>query len=347
MPKVTVLMPVRNSAEFLTRSIQSILEQGFRDYELLIINDGSNDNSVEIVKSFFDQRIRLIHNPHHLGVALTLNRGLEIARGTYIARMDADDKAHPERLAKQVAYLEKNTETGILGTWIRLFGDQPGVIERKPVGHEAVRAGLVFDNTLFHPTVMLRKSVLERNSLRYDTAFDRAEDYELWSRAAECCRIDNLPIVLLNMRIHGGSITTTKQETMTRQTLEILKGHLKRIGILVNDEGTRFHHHIGRGRRMRCLNEINHAEIWIKTVVKAGIDSGIYCLKGMALAAGMVWFRLCRNSSNLGIEIWHAWRKSPLSKGYVPALDEYRRWLLSIIWHMLRHKKICYHDKHA
>jgi len=332
-------MPVYNAAGFLGECIPSILRQSFKGFELLVLDDGSTDASVEVVRGYADPRIRLERNPGNLGVALTLNRGLEMARGEYIARMDADDKAHPERLACQVNFLDRNPEIGILGSWVRLFGDQVPVIERKPTGPEAVKATLLFDTPFFHPTVMIRRSLLEAYGLRYDPTYTRTEDYELWSRVADFCNLDNLPKALVSMRVHAENITATTKEAMTRQTLALLTRHLNKIGISVNIREAAFHHHVGRGRRMSSLDEVHRAEAWIRQIIQAAVRSGKYTPKGMSIAAGMTWFRLCRNSSNLGPGIWRAWRSSPLSKSYVPCRQEYFRWLASIAWHMLPGKR--------
>ena len=339
MPNVTVLLPVHNAAKFLGESIPSILGQTCEDFELLVMDDGSTDAGMEIVRGFADPRIRVEHNPSNLGIAASLNRGLDLAGGDYIARMDADDRADPERLARQAEYLDRHPHIGVLGTWVRLFGDQPRVVERQPVGADAVRAALVFDNPVFHPSVMMRKSVLEQHGLRYDPVFSRTEDYELWSRASKYCGLDNLPHVLVEMRAHGANITATTQEAMTPQTMTLLQGHLDRIGIAVDKEQAAWHHHIGRGRRLHDLDAVARAEAWIKTVAQAGIESGVCSSPGMAAAAGMVWFRLCRNCGNLGPGIWRTWTRSPLSRGYKPPRAEYARWLLSIAWHMLRGRR--------
>ena len=118
-PKVTVLMPVYNAEKYLIEAIRSILTQSFMDYELLIINDGSTDDSLKIIKSFSDKRIRLVQNERNIGQANSLNKGIKLARGEYIVRMDADDISLSERIKKQVKFMDANPEIGISGTWIK------------------------------------------------------------------------------------------------------------------------------------------------------------------------------------------------------------------------------------
>ena len=120
-PKVTVLMPVYNGEKYLKEAITSILLQTFDDFEFLIINDGSSDASVDIIQSFRDPRIRLVHNDTNIGLIATLNKGLKLAHGKYVARMDQDDISLPRRLEKQTYFMDNNPDVGVCGTWIKLF----------------------------------------------------------------------------------------------------------------------------------------------------------------------------------------------------------------------------------
>ena len=122
MPKVTVLMPVYNARFYLSKAISSIINQTFKDFEFLIFNDGSTDNSADIIYSYNDRRIRFFNSEQNFGYVYHLNYGIEIAKGEYIARMDADDISFPTRLEKQVAFMDKNPEVGVCGTWFKIYG---------------------------------------------------------------------------------------------------------------------------------------------------------------------------------------------------------------------------------
>ena len=338
MPKVTVLMPVYNAAKFLRDAVGSILKQSFSDFEFLIIDDGSTDGSQSIISSYKDSRIKFVQNEKNFGVAKTLNRGLDLSRGEYIARMDADDISKRHRLRKQIRFMEENPEVGVSGTWIRLFGDQPRVIERCPVGASVVKSYLLFDNPMSHSSVIMRRAAMEQFHLRYDPFFKRTEDFDLWSRASEFFAMDNLPEVLIRFRVHGASVTSTTQDVMTQQTEKILARLLKRVGVEPTSEELKFHHIVGHGRRLYSRDDIERTEKWLSMICDRNREVGIHDAESLDKAIGMIWFRLCRNSTPLGAWIWKAYRSSIFSAGYLPPADLKILFFLSIVFHLIRRK---------
>lgn len=209
VPKVTVLMPVYNGEQFLREAIDSILNQTFTDFEFMIINDASTDDSVEIVESYKDRRINLIHNETNIGLIATLNKGLALACGEYIARMDADDKSLPERLAKQVKFLDAEPDIAVVGTGIQMIdgsGHKIGPHILFPESHNLIRWRLCFSSPIVHPTVMLRKAeVLKVGGYRPEA--QQAEDYDLWERLSHICKLLNMREVLLLLRKHQMNVS--------------------------------------------------------------------------------------------------------------------------------------------
>lgn len=210
-PKVTVLMPLYNGERFLREAIDSILGQTFADFEYLIIDDGSTDTSAELVASYDDPRIRLVTNDANLGVTASLNLGIELATGEYIARMDCDDVSLPTRLAEQVAYLDAQPDCAVVAAMVTMIdengrpcGDWPD--DRQATTREAIRRFLPRANCIAHPGIMIRKSVLAR--YRYDSRHRVAQDYDLWLRiAADGLAIDKHPDPLLKYRVRAASVT--------------------------------------------------------------------------------------------------------------------------------------------
>ena len=200
-PLVTVLMPVYNGEKYLCEAIESILNQTFTDFEFLIIDDASTDESVQIVKNYKDNRIHLIENDQNLGQAGTMNRGLHLARGKYIARMDQDDVSLSSRLRKQIDYMEHNFQVGVCGTWIKYIGYKDNVLNLETRDH-LIKIRLLTNQSLAHPTVMIRKRVLDDYNLHYDGRYSPAEDYDLWVRMSEYCSFTNLPEPLVRYRLH-------------------------------------------------------------------------------------------------------------------------------------------------
>ena len=332
--KVSVLMPVYNAASFVREAIESILVQTFSDFELIIINDGSKDETVRIVSEFRDSRIELFQNETNRGVAATLNKGLSLAKGEYIARMDADDICVKTRLACQVDYLDNNPDIGIVGSWVRLFGDQLPLIEKTPVGSDVLSAYLVFDNPIFHPTVMYRRSLID-DGLAYDVQYNRTEDFELWTRAATFTRLNNIPLVLHKMRHHDQSVTSTATEVMTDQTCNILARQLKKLGLSPTPDEVRFHHLVSRGKRLRSKEDVAQAEQWLRLLRKKNRERGLHDLKSFDIVLGMIWFRLCKNSTPLGWWLWKRYRRFSVYKSYVPGMQDRLFCHVSIFWHLL------------
>ncbi len=194
-------MPVYNGATYLREAIDSILTQTFVDFEFLIINDGSTDLSETIIATYDDPRIKYLKNDHNLGLVNTLNLGIEAAQGEYIARMDADDISLPTRFATQVAFLDQQPEVGACGTAYRYFGE---VNEEKVLPSNPKEAFVLLSSTscLGHPTSMIRKSVLDRHSIRYESAYEYAEDYAFWIRISQVASLCSLPESLLLYRWH-------------------------------------------------------------------------------------------------------------------------------------------------
>lgn len=209
MQKVSVLMPVYNTEEvFLREAIESILSQTFKDFEFLIINDGSTNNAEEIILSYKDERIKYIKNEFNIGLIKTLNKGLELVQGEYIARMDSDDISLPERFEKQVKYLDKNPEIQVLGTWFKYF---PGnrIVQTATTPKDIKEKMLVSSNEIGHPTAMIRNSVLKKFNAKYDENALYVEDYALWLSLIDKVKFANIGEVLLYYRMHKNSICKT------------------------------------------------------------------------------------------------------------------------------------------
>lgn len=223
-PMVTVLMSVYNGEKFLEEAIESILNQTFSDFEFLIINDGSTDNSVKIIESFEDSRIRLINNEKNLKLIASLNKGVSLAKGKYIARMDCDDISMPDRLEKEVKFLESNQEYGLVGTWYTVI-DGEGIEKYNrsyPSNNELIKLFLSLNCPLAHGSIMGKTELFKQNAYGSKEHY-AVEDYELWVRMAKTTKIHNIPEYLFKYRIYGESFSDSKTQLMYDQTLEMSK----------------------------------------------------------------------------------------------------------------------------
>ena len=223
-PKLTVLMSVYNGDKFLERAIESILNQTYQDFEFIIINDGSIDNSIQILKKYeqTDKRI-CVYEQENKGLIASLNRGCRLARGEYIARMDADDISLPRRFEKQINYLDSHTEIGILGTWANVIDIQgnPKDVLCFPISDILIKWSLIFKNCIVHPSVMMRRIIVENLNCYRPQAL-HVEDYDLWTRALKITQIANLPEILLSYTNHGDSICTQHSETQQKNAVNLV-----------------------------------------------------------------------------------------------------------------------------
>jgi glycosyltransferase involved in cell wall biosynthesis len=223
-PMITVLMSVYNGEKFLKEAMDSILTQTFTNFEFLIINDGSTDNSMEIIESYNDSRIRLINNEKNLKLIASLNKGISLARGKYIARMDCDDISMPERLEKEVNFLENSLEYGLVGTCYTVIDGAGKEQYNKsyPSSNDLIKLFLSLNCPLAHGSIMARTELFKQN-LYGSKEYSAVEDYELWTRIAKVTKIHNIPEYLFKYRIYGESFSNTKTQLMYNQTLELSK----------------------------------------------------------------------------------------------------------------------------
>lgn len=221
MPSISVLMPVYNAQRYLHDAISSILSQRFEDFEFLIFNDGSTDGSKEIIQSFNDPRIIFIDFSYNQGYVALLNMGLRKATGKYIARMDADDIAHPDRFSKQYEFMEKNHEYIVCGTRFNILGKAE--ITQLPIDNDDIKSRMLSITPFCHPSVMMRAEVLRHHNIFYLAAYMPAEDQELWSRLAEYGKFANLPETLLQYRVHDSNISLKERTLQQIQNLHIVR----------------------------------------------------------------------------------------------------------------------------
>ena len=243
-------MPAWNAEQFVGEAIDSILAQTFKDFEFIIINDGSTDNTAKIIYSYKDPRIVFVDNTKNQGLIAVLNQGMDMARGEYIARMDADDISYPERLAKQLEFIEANPDVGVLGTSFQEFGDS---------NHRTIRKerfgliGLIQGCKIGHPTVMLRKSVFDKHGLRYSSDYEACEDYELWSRAIRHTAFANLPDVLLKYRWHHHNISVQQKQLQLTNRRRIQENMLDYLAGSDNEQRKRCLFHFGNDKGISTI----------------------------------------------------------------------------------------------
>ncbi len=228
-------MPAYNASEHIRDAINSILNQTYSEFVLLIIDDGSTDDTLEIINSIQDNRIKLIKNEKNLGLIDTLNKGLTIIDTEYFARMDADDISFPERFEIQISFLENNTQCGVVGSNYEMFGNV-NKFSDLILDPDEIALGLYYDNLMAHPTVMVRKKIMDEHNLFYRKELLHLEDWGLWIELSRHTLITNLPNVLLKYRMEGQNISLKNNDTFEERAKLLYSIYLPFLFDEVDDE---------------------------------------------------------------------------------------------------------------
>jgi glycosyltransferase involved in cell wall biosynthesis len=311
-PNVSVVMSVYNGGMFLKPAIESILSQTYIDFEFIVIDDGSTDDGFEIITSYRDRRLRAVRHPENAGLAARLNAGFALASGRYIARMDADDVSLPERLARQVAFMQAHPHIGACGAWVEVSGE--GVSQRweYPTSHRTIHARLLFDCAMAHPTVMFDHIRLHKARLSYDSAYPCAQDYDLWCRAVGELSLGNIPEVLLVRRLHAGQVGRRTAGAQLHWAGAIRRRQLEALGITPTDGQFALHEAISTWSWPRTDAFVRDAEDWLCLLTRVNHVSARYPEPEFSIVAGERWMEICRSvQPKLGRRFWN----SPLSGG--------------------------------
>ncbi|MBW2269258.1 MAG: glycosyltransferase family 2 protein [Deltaproteobacteria bacterium] len=290
-PKVTVFMPVHNREPFVEESIGSVLAQSFRDFELLVIDDGSTDESAARIRAIDDPRIRLVHNEENLGIPRTRNRGLELARGEYIALLDSDDFAYPNRLALQVDFLDRNAEICAVGGWAhRISRDgRPRSPIVRPISPRQLRGQILFATCFKNPTMMARMSVMRE--FGYRDEFVYCQDIDLWARMSKKYPLANLPEFLIRYRLGGDS---HQSESLARNLKSrVARDQLHDLGIEASESELEGH------QRLRNLNDfeptaefIDWSRAWLLRLIESNARHHCHPEPEFSQAAAERWYLL-------------------------------------------------------
>lgn len=318
-PKVTVFIPVYNRELYVGEAIESILAQTFSDFEILLVDDGSTDHSVEKIRSFSDSRIRLICNEENLGIPKTRNRGVELARGQYMAMLDSDDRSFPERLEKQVAFLESHPGYAQVGSWCRMMDAQGRVlnkIKRQPTQAEDIHAQFLFRCAMSNRSIMARTALLQEYGYRND--FPRCQDYELHVRLAKKYKLGNIPECLVYGRIHPQQITGQTPDLGDAKKQEIISRQLNELGVTFSQEDLVPHLTLSRMRKSQFVPNVEYlqwAKEWLGQLQQANKQTKCYAEPAFSHALCQKWFQSCWTArKTMGWSVGKYFFSSPLSK---------------------------------
>lgn len=307
-PRVSVLLPVHNGAQFLSVAIDSILKQSFTDFELIILDDCSSDSSGEIALSYLDPRVKYCKFHVKQGISRALNHGVSIARGRYIARMDSDDISHPLRLELQFNFMEKNPQIGVLGSWIRLFGDRiRGRVCEYPATDHEIRAVMLFENPFAHPATMIRTQCFTKALYSEELPF--VEDWLLWVKLQKFTQFANLKKTLLSYRVHpnSSSIYNTTKQAESKNIL--MKMQFSALGL--NVEPKALDQSFNRG-------ELINVSRLLKSVILKNNERLIYRPSTLDNIIENYWFKLCLRAADPQAKIISLFWSKPLTAKNFP-----------------------------
>lgn len=310
MPVVSVLMPVYNGARYLKEAINSILNQTFKDFELVILNDASNDASKEIILSFQDTRIRYIENEQNRGLSFSRNRLLSEVRGKYIAWLDSDDIAYPARLEEEYRYLEEHPDHAMVASWARIIdseGKPTGSYIKSYIPDQYLSALLLFVNYFVQSSVMLRKSFLP--DVRYRPEFPPTEDYELWVRIAAKHPVAILAKTLVDYRVHSTNISSVQQQKSENAVKLNHRIQLENLGILPRDEEVNLHYNIAF-KKAENIDFLLQTDDWLQRIDKQNKISKRFNTKALHYILAHRWIKVCTSNKALGLKALSIYFKS-------------------------------------
>ena len=308
---LSVIMSVFNAEAFIKDSVESILGQSMRDFEVIIIDDASNDNTWQLLQSYRDERIKLFRNEVNTGLTVNLNKAIGLASGKYLVRMDADDISLPGRFDAQYRFMEKHPEVAICGTWYQVFGKDEVIAKYQP-GHREIALQFLYECHVCHPTIIMRKKVLVKNNLFYNPEFITAQDYDLMSRVARVAKLANIPEVLLKYRWHAESISTRKRELQQANKHRVIANQFAEMGSKLSAQEIDLFVSFCNGRFSLDEETISKLEDVLLRIINANRRTHYLPESDLQSFLAEKWFHTCYNSSNLGLNIYRKYLASEM-----------------------------------
>jgi glycosyltransferase involved in cell wall biosynthesis len=314
---ISVVMPTFNAAGFVRQAVESVLQQSHKNLELIAVDDGSSDGTLDILQRMasVESRLRVITKPANSGVADSLNLGFAAAKGKYLARMDADDISAPERLRLQLQYLKEHPSVALVGCWIGLITPTEGVpcaVWRYAEDHATIRAQLLFRSSIAHPSCLFRRGLWDTGLFTYDPTFERAEDYELWTRLSAHAELANVPAVLYLLRVHPSQVGQKHAGEQSEVARRVRLGQIEALGIKPTEDEMKVHEALSVRRILADRSFLDAADAWLLKLRHA--NSGrVHAEPEFTAVLAQRWYLACRYSTSLGGWARRRFHQSPLA----------------------------------
>jgi glycosyltransferase involved in cell wall biosynthesis len=327
-PLVSVVMPVYNCEQYIIESVKSVLNQTYHNLELLIVNDASTDRTSMLVSQLIDNRIRIFNNTNNIGLAGSINFMLTEAKGKYIARMDADDIALPQRLEKQVQCLESNPKIDVLGTAMQSFG-YSNFLHQFPTSHEECKAQLLFNVCFGHPTVMMRSEIFLKSENYYQAKLRQySEEYELWCRLVDHYRFSNLEECLLKYRTFSPSEKSDAANKRKKNSFQIRKHFIEKNVGIQSDTNYLLHDSICNLAKARSMDEFKTWREWLVDIVKINSSQLGFNERALLVEVSKRYFELCYHNTQLGLRIILYWMNERNLLFFRPTISQKTKFLI-------------------
>lgn len=311
---ITVLMPAYNVEKYIRASIDSVLNQTFQDFELLIIDDGSSDNTLAIIKSYTDKRIKVLENTINKGLIYTLNRGLQHINTPYISRTDADDISTPDRLQKQIELMERNPNIGFCGTWLNSFKlsiNEQNISYYTPTKHEEISIHLFFCRSWGGPP-LIRKSILNKYNIQYDAREVTSEDYDLYLKISKVSQMVNIPEVLYHYRKHNDSICAKNKNIQKQAYKRIVKREVSLFYPNISQNEIGLHTKIVFEEDILGVEEVKKAISHLEKLYEINQKNNIFGQSYFKQFLEKWVLKICMKNTNQGLRIFVLYQKSKL-----------------------------------
>tara|TARA_B100000963_G_C22500078_1_gene613335 strand:- start:44 stop:1030 length:987 start_codon:yes stop_codon:yes gene_type:complete len=327
-------MSVYNGEKFLSEAIESILQQTYSNFEFIIINDASTDNSLNIIRSYDDSRIIIINNKKNIFLAASLNKGIKVSKGKYIVRMDADDISMPNRLSKQVQYMEKNPKIGISGTCSEIIGFGSGY-GKYSQENNVIKYKFLYECHLLHPSIIMRIDLIKNNQLYYNESYRKNQDYELFFRALDITDFGNLPDYLIKYRQTKENV---KREVHNQKenVLKIQKQLYKKLGLNITHEEIILFKNINYQIYDQSLKFVNETNELLLKMSESNKTSLLYNQKKFEKYLSKLFENVCRNKNESLLSTFFIYKRSKLSTNYVRKIKILLILLLKVLMSIIK-----------
>ncbi len=333
-PLVSVIIVAQDHAREIDGALASLVAQTYENFEVLVVDDGSTDGTSERVQHFRDERVRLVRHVLRRGMGMALQTGAEMARGRFIALLDPDARALPQRLAMQVAAFEADPQLQLVGSHLGVDdanGQRTGTVWRRPLESDAIVAELLLRDCL--SGVMLRSSAWPQTE---PCLLPAAHAYWLNANVAAAGKLANIDAVLTCVRRHAAPQSRVREALVESCVREVMRMQIRRLGIEPSERELMLNRHIGAYTLPSSPQLLHEVEAWLIKLFLANCESGRYPARAFNRMIGCEWYEVCKFAAPIGKEALQTWRASPLLKHWFPSVPERARFIAKCL---LRHER--------